>query len=89
MIGGKLGGRLGNGLIPSWRSAADLTANRVGFILCNDLETAARMIATETAAMSTLPAKERLRDLLAYAVSEPYFAVRRHLGIHVREEVTA
>jgi tetratricopeptide (TPR) repeat protein len=88
-IGGKLGGRLGNGLITSWRSAADLTANRVGFILCNDLEVSARMIATETAAMSTLPPKERLRDLLAYAVSEPYFAVRRHLGIHVREEVTA
>ncbi|HTJ46947.1 MAG TPA: SIR2 family protein [Kofleriaceae bacterium] len=89
LIGGKLGGRLGNGLIPSWRSAADLTANRVGFILCNDLEVAARMVATETAAMSTLPAKERLRDLLAYAVSEPYFQVRRHLGIHVREEVAA
>jgi hypothetical protein len=33
--------------------------------------------------------KDRLRDLLAYAVSEPYFAVRRHLGTHVREEVSA
>ena len=31
--------------------------------------------------------KERLRDLLAYAVSEPYFAVRRHLGLHVRDKV--
>jgi tetratricopeptide (TPR) repeat protein len=88
-LGGKLAGRLGNGLIPSWRSAADLTANRVGLILCNDLETAARMVATETTVMSTLPVKERLRDLLAYAVSEAYFSVRRHLGIHVREEVSA
>ena len=50
---------------------------------------AARLVATETTAMSTLPVKERLRDLLAYAVSEPYFAVRRHLGLHVREEASA
>ena len=47
------------------------------------------MVATETTVMSTLPVKERLRDLLAYAVSEAYFSVRRHLGIHVREEVSA
>jgi hypothetical protein len=34
--------------------------------------------------MSTLPAKDRLRDLLAYSVSEDYFAVRRHLGITIQ-----
>ena len=71
------------GLITGWRSAADLTANRAGFILCNDLETAARVIATESAAMSTLSAKERLLDLLAYSVSERYFAIRRHLGLAI------
>jgi tetratricopeptide (TPR) repeat protein len=85
----KLTGRVGNGLVASWRTATDLTANRVGFIVSNDLETAARMIATEGAAMSTLSVKDRLRDLLAFSVSESYFAVRRHLGLHVREEVTA
>ena len=58
-------------------------------ILSNDLETAARLVATETGALSTLPAKDRLRDLLAFSVSEGYFAVRRHLGIHVREEASA
>jgi tetratricopeptide (TPR) repeat protein len=89
LYGGKLAGRVGNGLIPSWRSAADLTGNRVGFILCNDLETAARSVATETAALSSTPVKERLRDLLAYAVSEPYFLVRRHLGVHVRDGASA
>jgi hypothetical protein len=82
-------GRLGNGLITGWRSATDLTANRVGLILCNDLETAARLVATEPGAMTTLAAKDRLRDLLAFSVSEGYFAVRRHLGIHVREEASA
>ncbi len=88
-LSAKLGGRVGNGLVASWRTAADLTANRVGFIVANDLETAARVIATETAALSSLPVKERLRDLLAYAVSESYFAVRRHLGLHVHERASA
>jgi tetratricopeptide (TPR) repeat protein len=85
----KLTGRLGNGLIPNWRAATDLTANRVGFIVANDFEVAAKGIATEGASLSAMSVKERLRDLLAYAVSEQYFQVRRHLGLHVRGEVTA
>jgi tetratricopeptide (TPR) repeat protein len=85
----KLTGRLGNGLIANWRAATDLTANRVGFILANDFEVAAKAIATEGVTLSTLSVKERLRELLAYAVSEQYFAVRRHLGLHVRGEVSA
>jgi hypothetical protein len=85
----KLSGRVGNGLVSSWRTATDLTANRVGFIVSNDLETAAKGIATEGAALSNLSVKERLRDLLAYSVSEHYFLVRRHLGLHIRSEVSA
>ncbi len=85
----KISGRLGNGLIASWRAATDLTANRVGFILANDFEVAAKGIATEGASLSSMSVKERLRELLAYAVSEQYFAVRRHLGLHVRGEVSA
>ncbi len=88
-LANKLGPRLGNGLVTGWRSATDLTANRVGLILANDLEAAARGIATETSSTSGLPVKERLRDLLAYAASESYFAVRRHLGLTVRAEASA
>ena len=88
-FGAKLSGRVGNGLITGWQSATDHTANRAGFILCGDLETAARVIATENAAQSTLPVKERLRELLAYAVSESYFQVRRHLGVVIRDGAQA
>ena len=88
-LSSKLGDRVGNGLIPAWRTATDLTANRVGFIVSNDLETAAKAIATEGAALSSLSVKDRLRDLLAYAVSESYFVVRRHLGFHIHERVSA
>jgi tetratricopeptide (TPR) repeat protein len=80
-IARKMSGDFKNGAIASWRTAIDLTANRVGLILCNDLATAARKVATEAAGVSTLPARERLRDLLGYSVSEGYFAVRRHLGL--------
>ncbi|MCP4443763.1 MAG: tetratricopeptide repeat protein [Myxococcales bacterium] len=72
-----------NGVISGWRSAIDLTANRVGLILCNDLQIAARSVATEKSTQSTLSAKDRLRDLLAYSVSEEYFAVRKHLGLGI------
>jgi tetratricopeptide (TPR) repeat protein len=74
-------GEVRNGAIASWRNTTDLTANRAGLILCNDLEVAARRVAVESGGFSTLPAKDRLRDLLAYSVSEGYFAVRRHLGL--------
>ena len=72
-----------NGVISGWRSATDLTANRVGLILCNDLQVAARSVATEKSSQSTLSAKDRLRDLLSYSVSEEYFAVRKHLGLGI------
>jgi tetratricopeptide (TPR) repeat protein len=41
-IARKMPGEFKNGAIGGWRNATDLTANRVGLILCNDLETAAR-----------------------------------------------
>ncbi len=85
----KLTGRLGNGLISNWRAATDLTANRVGFIVANDFQIAAKGIATEGASLSSMSVKERLRELLAYAVSEQYFQVRRHLGLQIRSDATA
>ena len=88
-LAAKLGDRVGNGAMVSWRSATDLTANRAGLILANDLASAAKAIATETATTSSAPVKDRLRDLLAYAVSESYFQVRRHLGLVVRAEASA
>jgi hypothetical protein len=69
--------------VSDWTTATDLTANRIGLILANDLETTARMIATEAGAVTAMPAKERLRELLAYAASEEYFTVRRHLGLEI------
>jgi hypothetical protein len=66
-----------------WVAATDLTAARVGFVLSNDLPAAARVISAEPAASSPLGAKQRLKDLLLYSVSEDYFAVRKFLGLEV------
>jgi hypothetical protein len=69
--------------VQGWLAAADLTAARVGFVLSNALPSAARVISTEPASTSPMPAKQRLKDLLAYSVSEEYFAVRKFLGLEV------
>jgi tetratricopeptide (TPR) repeat protein len=64
-----------------WMGATDLTAARVGFVLGGDLPAAARVISSEPATTSPLVAKRRLKDLIAYSVSEEYFAVRKFLGL--------
>jgi hypothetical protein len=70
-------------VVAAWTMAADLTGNRAGLLVADDLETAARCVATEKGTLSTLSSKDRLRDLLVYASSEGYFAARRHLGLEV------
>ena len=83
-VGRKLVAARGDAIdMPAWMGAADLTAARVGFALTNDLASAARVISTEPLAGSPVCPKDRLKDLLAYSVSEDYFAVRKVLGLEV------
>ncbi|WP_437971884.1 tetratricopeptide repeat protein [Sorangium sp. So ce260] len=66
-----------------WVSGVDLTADRAGFLLANDLELAQEMIKAADDASAAVPQKERLKELMLYAVSEEYFAVRQRLGINI------
>ena len=66
-----------------WWTATELTANRVGFVLCNDLEVAAKMVSTEPAEIGSLPPKEKVKELVLYSVSEEYFQVRNQLGLSI------
>ena len=66
-----------------WWTATELTANRVGFALCNDLEVAAKMVSTEPAEIGSLPPKEKVKELVLYSVSEDYFQVRNQLGLSI------
>jgi tetratricopeptide (TPR) repeat protein len=69
--------------VQSWMGAVDLTSARVGFSLTGDLAAAARVISTEPTAFSPVAPRQRLKDLLAFSVSEEYFAVRKFLGLEV------
>jgi tetratricopeptide (TPR) repeat protein len=69
--------------VTAWIAAADLTAGRAGLIACLDLETAVRMLTATAAAASPLSPKEQVKQLLVYAVSDEYAAVRQHLGAAV------
>lgn len=69
--------------LKKWISGIDLTADRAGFLISNDLELAQEMIRAADEASSAVPQKDRLKELVLYSVSEEYFAVRRRLGIHI------
>jgi hypothetical protein len=64
-----------------WVAGIDLTADRAGLIICHDLEMAARVIRASDDGSSSLPADERIKELVLYSVSPSYFAIRSRLSI--------
>jgi hypothetical protein len=61
-----------------WSQSAEKTACRAGLLLCGDLATALGLLEAEEGVMGELG-----RDLVAFSVSERYFALRRGLGLSV------
>jgi tetratricopeptide (TPR) repeat protein/tRNA A-37 threonylcarbamoyl transferase component Bud32 len=66
-----------------WVRGTDLTADRVGFLLSHDLETATQIIKASDESTSSVSTDERLRELVLFSVSSHYFKLRRLLGIAV------
>jgi len=64
-----------------WARAVDLTTTRAGFLMCNDLEVAARLVQAEPVAIGVAEPKDKIKDLLQWSVSDEYFAVREFLGL--------
>lgn len=70
--------------VKRWLQCVELTACRAGFLICNDLETAGRMItALGPAGPVDLPPKEKIKELVLFSVSEEYFNLRKALGIQL------
>jgi tetratricopeptide (TPR) repeat protein len=69
--------------INKWTQAVELTAHRAGFVLCNDLETAAKMVSTEPVPVGGMSAKDKIRELVLYSIGEEYFTIRQHLGLNI------
>ncbi|HEX4475364.1 MAG TPA: tetratricopeptide repeat protein [Polyangiaceae bacterium] len=66
-----------------WVQGVDLTTERAGFVLAHDLETAVELVRASDESTSSLTAPARLKELVLYAISEPYFKLRARLGIGV------
>jgi len=69
--------------IKKWLQCVELTSCRTGFLVCNDLETAARMVTQIPQAAVDIPPKEKVKELVLFSVSEEYFQLREHLGIRI------
>lgn len=71
--------------IKRWMQTVELTAVRAGFLVCNDLEVARRMIqAIPPEGSVDLPPKDKLKELVLFSVSESYFKLREALGIQIQ-----
>ncbi|MEI9939404.1 MAG: tetratricopeptide repeat protein [Pseudomonadota bacterium] len=66
-----------------WVAAVDLTADRAGFVLAHDLETAAQVVKASDESTSAVSLDERFRELALFAVSSQYFEIRQRLLISV------
>jgi hypothetical protein len=68
--------------LKKWVAAIDLSADRVGFLLAHDLQLTTEVIrgGEDT---SSVPVKERMKDIVLFGVSEEYFALRAKLSITV------
>ncbi|MDC3957743.1 protein kinase domain-containing protein [Polyangium jinanense] len=69
--------------LKKWVAGVDLTADRAGFVVANDLEIAQEIIKAADDSASAVPQKERLKELVLFSVGEDYFAIRRKLGINI------
>lgn len=66
--------------LKEWVMGVDLTADRVGLLVANDLKSVTDIIKT-VEDPSAPPRERRLQEVILFAIDETYFAVRRRLGI--------
>lgn len=64
-----------------WVKGVDFTTARAGFLMCNDLEVAARLIQSEPMTIGMADPREKIRDLIEWAISDEYFALRQQIGL--------
>lgn len=66
-----------------WAHAVDATSYRLGFVLCGDLEVAARLVSADPVMVGGPQPKDKIKELILFAVSEDYFAIRKQLGLQI------
>jgi hypothetical protein len=66
-----------------WVAAADMSADRVGFVVSHDLQTTVEVVGASDESTAALSNEERYKQLVLFASSSQYFSIRRRLGIAV------
>jgi tetratricopeptide (TPR) repeat protein len=69
--------------LSKWLEMVEHSANRLAFVLSNDLGAAVRCIKNEPGQFSKAPVQDRVRELVLYALSENYFKLRKALGLAI------
>ena len=69
--------------VTKWLAATHLSAARTALVLTGDLGAAARVIMSEPIPLTPISVQKRLLDLVAFSVTDDYFACRRHLGVQI------
>jgi len=69
--------------LKKWIAACDLTADRAGMLLAHDLEVASALIKASDDSSASVNQKDRLRELVLFASSEDYFALRQKLVVNI------
>ncbi len=66
-----------------WVGGVDLTSDRVGFLLADDLQTAFTIVRSASEESASVPVADRVKELFLFAVCPEYLALRESLGIRV------
>lgn len=69
--------------LKQWLTGIDLTADRAGLILSDDLASVIEAIRASDPASSSVSAEGRVEEIYRYAVSEQYLGARECLGIAI------
>ena len=69
--------------LAKWGHAVDATSHRAGFVVCGDLEVAARMVSAEPVVVGGPQVKDKIKELVLYSISEEFFTVRAQMGLTI------
>ncbi len=68
--------------LKKWVAGVDLSADRAGLILANDLELSLELLRAADDGQG-VPNRERHKEMVLFSVSDEFFALRKRLGINI------
>ncbi|MFO0551681.1 MAG: tetratricopeptide repeat protein [Polyangiaceae bacterium] len=69
--------------LKKWVSGVDLTGDRAGLLLANDLDVVMELLRASEEGGGSIASRERSRELLLFSVSEEFFSLRKRLGVNI------